>query len=198
MAKKKNEKADINAKIDEVIAQIKVNSKDSHFAETLVDKLLSLKGQKDVEPVELCVPLKDVINRYDYDSFEIVNCKSGIIFHAKGGYYAFVTPRMKALYEHLAFIVDLKSRFDELDEGEKTIYDNLLSATTMIMQIPIFAPSSASMLFKVANYAAEELNSFVDSLLNKELIEEHHQEIAEYENLMEALGEVEKMKEGKE
>lgn len=198
MVKKKSEKADINAKIDEVIAQIKTNSKDVHFAETLVDKLLSLKGQKDVEPVELCVPLKDVITRYDYDSFEIVNCKSGIIFHAKGGYYAFVTPRMKALYEHLAFIIDLKEHFNELTEEEVELYNNLFGATSMLMQIPIFAPSSSTMLFKVANCATQELNSFVENLMNKPLQEEDYQSNADYENLVEALDELGKNNKSKE
>ena len=198
MAKKNTNKVDINAKIDEVIAQIKTNSKDAHFAETLVDKLLSLKGQKDVEPMELCVPLKEVINRYDFGSFEIVNCKGGIMFHAKGGYYAYVTPRSKELYEHLSLIVDFKERFDELTEDEKKLYDNLFSATTMIMQIPMFAPSSVGMFFNVANFAAEELNSFVEGIMKQPLQEENHQDNAEYENLMDALGEVEKMKEGKE
>lgn len=194
MAKKNIQSSNIDSKIKKVAAKIKANSKDAHFADTLIEELLSLKGQKDVEPMELCVPSKEVIKTYDYDSFEIIHCKGGFLFHCKGGYYAYVTPRMRALFEHFATIVDMKERLEELTTDEKTLYENLFSATTMIMQIPIFAPSGVKMFFSVANHAAKELNSYCEELMKMPLKEEDYKANAEYENTISAIEEIAKIK----
>lgn len=192
MARKKKV-ADIGAKIKEVKSQIKANSKDAHFADALIKELLSLKGQSDHQPMYLCVPESEVVKTYDFESFSISNCKGGILFHAKGGYDAYVTPRMKALYEHLALIIDMKERYDELSEEDKTNYDNLFSATTMILQIPIFATITPKCFFGIASEALTRLDEATKELLKQPLGEDNPFANAEFDNMIAATEELKKM-----
>lgn len=192
MARKKKV-TDIDAKLEEVKAKIKSNSKDAHFADTLIDELVSLKGQKNHQPMYLSIPEKDVIKTYDYDSFSISNCKGGILFHAKGGYDAYVTPRMKALYEHLALIIDMKERYDELSEEDKENYNSLFSATTMILQIPIFATITPKCFFGIASEALIRLDEATKELLKQPLGEDNPFANAEFDNMVAATEELKKM-----
>ena len=120
----KNEnKKQVLSEIENTINQIKTNSKDAKFADKLIDKLLSLKGQYDVEPTRLYVPEKNVIKEYDNDNLRIVKCKDCIIWQHKGGFTFVVKPTMHALYEHLSGMLAMKDRYDELTGDEKQLYD---------------------------------------------------------------------------
>ncbi len=192
MARKKNV-TDIDAKLEEVKAKIKSNSKDAHFADTLIDELLSLKGQKDHHPMYLSIPEKDVIKTYDYDSFSISNCKGGILFHAKGGYDAYVTPRMKALYEHLALIIYLKEHYNELSDEMKQNYDNLFFHTTNLLKIPIVGTLTQTTFVALSNACVEWLEKGTQELLKQPLGEDNPFANAEFDNMIAATEELKKM-----
>lgn len=184
------EKQELKNKIEEVVNQIKTNSKDAKFADSLIDKLLSLKGQLDVEPMRFGIPEKDVIKEYDNDSIRFVRCKSGILFQAKGGFSVFVSPRMSGLYQHLEVILDMKDKYDELTEDQKKTYDFLYLATTQILQLGIFATCDDEFFFGIAEDIVKRFQTITEKALNAELQEETHKENAEFENNMELANQV--------
>lgn len=57
----------LNQKLKEAKAKIVANSKDAHFAESLINELVGLQKQADIEPVELIVPTADVEHEYRID-----------------------------------------------------------------------------------------------------------------------------------
>lgn len=57
----------LNQKLKEAKAKIVANSKDAHFAESLINELIGLQKQADIEPVELIVPTADVEHEYRID-----------------------------------------------------------------------------------------------------------------------------------
>lgn len=181
------DKNELKKQIEEVSNQIKVNSKDVHFADNLIDKLLSLKGQYDIEPTRIYIPEKDVVKEYDNDSFRFIKCKGCIMFHAKGGYSVIVKSRMRALFDHLSVLLDMKDRYEELSEEEKKSYDMLYSATVYVLEAPMFSASDDEMFFGIASDVIKRLNDFTDKALKKDLQEETHEENAEFENLNEVL-----------
>lgn len=180
-------KEELKKQLDEVVAQIKTNSKDAKFADKLVDKLLSLKGQIDVEPTRIHIPEKGVVKEYDNDSLRFVRCRGCIIFQEKGGYSVIVQPRMTALFEHLSVLLDMKDRYERLSDEEKKSYDMMYSATVYLLEIPMFAASDDEMFFGIASDVIKRLNDFTDKQLDKELQEETPKENAEFENLNEVL-----------
>lgn len=178
------EKQELKNKIEEVVNNIKTNSKDTKFADSLVGKLLSLKGQMDVEPMRLCIPEKDVIKEYDNDSIRFVRCKGGILFQTKGGFSVFVSPRMSGLYQHLEILLDMKDKYEELSEEQKKSYEVLYLATTEILQLPIFSTCDDEFFFGIAEDIINRFQTMTDKELNKDLQEETYKENAEFENKM--------------
>lgn len=184
------EKQELKNKIEEVVNQIKTNNKDAKFADSLIDKLLSLKGQLDVEPMRMYIPEKDVIKEYNNDSIRFVRCKSGILFQAKGGFSVFVSPRMSGLYQHLEVILDMKDKYEELTEDQKKTYDFLYLATTQILQLAIFATCDDEFFFGIAEDIVKRFQAMTEKALNAELQEETHKENTEFENNMDLANQV--------
>lgn len=182
-------KEELKKQLDEVVAQIKNNSKDTKFADALVDKLLSLKGQIMIEPTRIHIEEKDVVKEYDNDAIRFVRCKDCIIFQAKGGLSVVVKPTMTALFEHLNILLDMKDRYDSLDEEGKKSYELLYSATVWMLEVPIFATCSDEMFFGIVNDILARFNKFTEAELKKDLQEETPKENAEFENMNEVLNE---------
>lgn len=181
------EKKELKKQLDEVVVQIKNNSKDAKFADALVDKLLSLKGQMMIEPTRIHIEEKDVVKEYDNDAVRFVRCKDCIIFQAKGGLSVVVKPTMAALFEHLTVLLDMKDRYEELDEEGKKSYELLYSATVWMLEVPIFATCDDEMFFGVVNDVLARFNKFTETELNKDLQEETPKEDADFENMNEVL-----------
>lgn len=192
MARKKKV-ADIGAKIKEVKSQIKANSKDAHFADALIKELLSLKGQSDHQPMYLCVPESEVVKTYDFGSFTISNCKGGILFHTKGGYNAYVSPRVKILYEHLELLLNMKENYDGMDDEGHKAYGNLFTMITTVLMAPLMAPITAKGLADSANSLVEIFNREANILANQPLMEEDYHANAEFNNIVAATEELKKM-----
>ena len=181
------EKKELKKQLDEVVVQIKNNSKDAKFADALVDKLLSLKSQIMIEPTRIHIEEKDVVKEYDNDAVRFVRCKDCIIFQAKGGMSVVVKPTMAALFEHLTVLLDMKDRYEELDEEGKKSYELLYSATVWMLEVPIFATCDNEMFFGVVNDVLARFKKFTETELNKDLQEETPKENAEFENMNDVL-----------
>lgn len=178
------DKKAIKKELDEVLIQLKNNSKDAKFAEKLIDKAMSLKGQLCVEETELSIPVSDVKKRYDFGAFEVADCKGGILFHVHGGYFSYVTMRMVNLYEHLRTVIEMYDSINDADEMQKNVTTAVVNATWIDMQIPLNIGLSDDMLFEFAELAVNKLKELQDKMVNAELQEETHEDNAKFENDM--------------
>lgn len=184
------DKKAIKKELDETLIQLKNNSKDAKFAEKLIDKAMSLKGQLDVEETELSIPVSDVKKRYDFGAFEVLDCKGGILFHVHGGYFSYVTMRMVSLYEHLRAVLEMYDNINDADELQKNVTTAVVNATWIDMQIPLNIGLSDDMLFEFAELAVNKLKELQDKMVNAELQEETHKENAKFENDNQMLNEI--------
>lgn len=180
---------DFSKRLKQIIERIKSNSKDAHYAQSLIDDLLSIKGQMDVEPMHFCIPDKDVVRIFDNDNVRIALCKGYIGYELKGGIYTFVSPRMKALYGHLKELCDLKDNYDNLSDEVKFIYDQLYYRTSVAFLSFLYLPISDKKYIEITDFLEQKMNELSKELLNKPLQEETHEENAEFENKMQALEE---------
>lgn len=181
------DKKELKKEIDSVIGQIKTNSKDAHFADALCDKLLSLKGQYDVEPTRVCVEDKDVIKEYDFDNLRFLRCKNCVVFQDKGGFTSVISPRVKSLYTHISVLLDMKDRYEELSDDEKKVYEGLYTATVWVLNTPIFATCSDKLFFGIATDVINHFNEYVEEANNAPLKDEEAEKDAEFENMNEVL-----------
>lgn len=164
------DKAELKKKLDEVKAQIKANSKDAHFADNLISDLLSLKGQLDVEPLELNVGRK--IDDFKGETFEIVKTDRGVMYHEYGGYTVFTTDGNVALYNTLTDYVDNKDVYKELDGEEKDVYEINQGAIAYCLTIPKFAFVDVSFTYDIVEKTIEFLRKQYEEAMNAELQEE--------------------------
>ena len=184
------DKKAIKAKITDICNQIKTNSNDAKFADKLIGKLLSLKGQYDVEPTRLYVAEKDVIKEYDNDNLRIVRCKDCIIWQHKGGFTFVVKPTMRAMYEYLDGMLSMKDKYDELNQDEKNLYDASYFGMSLILQAPMFAVIDDEFFVELATFVGDGAKKVYDKLLNHPLQDETPIENAEFETKMEVANEL--------
>lgn len=192
----KKKKAQIWYEIEQTINQIKTNSKDAKFADKLIDKLMSLKGQYDVEPTRIHIPEKNVIKEYDNDNLRIVRCKDCIIWQQKGGHIVVVYPTMRAEYEFLEGMLDLKDNYDKLSDDMKAAYDGAYFGYSILSQLPTIMVTNDKWFARASILASWGLSRFVKEQLDEPLREETPIENAEFETKMEVTNEL--LKDGKD
>lgn len=163
------------------------NAKDAHFAGGLIDEIISLKGQLDVEPVELEVRTKDVIKEYDFNKFAFKVCRAGVMFNTKGGFSTFVHARCKSLYNNIIDMLGVYDTFDELEKEKKEIFNQYLMSWTHIFHAPVGASLSDNVLFETAAKYLEVYMREAEDLLaragNTEATTEEIVEAAEQEDI---------------
>lgn len=186
------EKKEIKAKIDDIKAQIKSNSKDVHFAEKLIGDLLSLKGQYEHQPTMVNVAMDDIIGTLEGNTFTIYKTKSGDTgFHLKAGYDIVVRPTVESLNKSLAAFVDYQKEMDSLSEEEREWYEQDLIATQFCLTIPMYAFADMDFKRKVANMFADYMLEIQNKLLdNVELQEETPEENKRFEEATKGLEEI--------
>ena len=186
----KEQKAKIWSEIETTINQIKTNSQDAKFADKLIEKLMSLKGQYDVEPTRLYVPEKDVIKEYDNDNLRIVKCKDCIIWQHKGGFTFVVKPTMRALYEYIDGMLAMKDNYESLSDDLRQLYEASYFGMSLILQAPMFAVADDEFFVDLATFIGEGVKKVSEKLLNHPLQEETPIENAEFETKMEVANEL--------
>lgn len=186
------DKKEIKAKIDDIKAQIKANSKDAHFAEKLIGDLLSLKGQYEHQPTMVNVAMDDIIGTLEGNTFTIYKTKSGDTgFHLKAGYDIVVRPTVESLNKSLASFVDYQKDIEKLSEEEQEYYKSDLVATQFCLTIPMYAFADLDFKYKIANMFADYmLKAQTDLLDNVVLQDETPEENKRFEEAAKGLEEI--------
>lgn len=182
--KKKSSKKYLNEELDKQIATLKTQCKDAAFFDSIIDKILSLKGQIDTEAVRLIVKEKDVLREYKGDTFYIAITKQGVLLHTYGGYSVFVSSRnYNILYEALAYIVDDMddALANATDEVRKAI-ENDMMAKIHILLAPTWCFSSVEATYEIATKVVHELNAMVERAEELPLQEEDDKANADFED----------------
>lgn len=164
---------EIKAKIEEVKAQLKSNSKDAHFAEKLIGDLLSLKGQYEHQPTMVHVAMADILGTLEGNTFTIYKTKSGDTgFHLKAGYDIVVRPTVESMNQSLATFVDYQKEMDSLSEKEREWYEQDLVATQFCLTIPMYAFADMDFKYKVANMFADYMLEIQNKLLDNVVLQD--------------------------
>lgn len=179
----------MKSKLNELKAKIKTNSKDAHFADTLLDELLSVKGQIDVEPTLAYVPINDIVDKLEGDTFTMAVLKNGdAVYHLKGGYTIVADgARMYGLAQTIKNHIEGSKTYDTLSDEQREMYDIDSSATTYILNCPTFAFSDQTMKYDIATTIIKRLNAMYETALNTDLQAEDKVADAEFENAAIAL-----------
>lgn len=154
------------------------------------------KVEKVVEPILLDCGKAIEGKVFKGETFEITKTNKGILYHVFGGYSIFVTPNNIALYETLDDLIEHQESYNKFEGKEREDFDLNLSAISYVLDIPLFAFSSAELTFDLATKVIQFLQKTYDEAMQKPLHEETVQEDQEFkdavlgmENIKEALNE---------
>lgn len=183
----------LQEKLQEVKNKIIANSKDAHFAKSLIDALVALQKQASIEPTEIFIPTADIEKSYDFETTKLSKTRTGqFIFEAKGGMYTVVEMRMRSLYElceHIVEYLDNPSNDTELNDMESSLRD----ATLYSFQTPILCSLDQRMLYEVIAKMIESFNEYATELVTQDLKPETEKDIKdniEFDNSMKAVNEI--------
>lgn len=161
-------------KLEETKSKIKTNSKDAHFADTLITELLGIDAKLKKSDMENSVILGDVEKEYDGGNFKITAFRDGsIMYHTTGGYTLIGDYRLVGLNTVLRDFID---KMSDTSWGNTVNRENIeldLSANTYILNIPMFAFSDAQLKFELATKVIEYLNNLYKTATETELTEEN-------------------------
>lgn len=184
MAKQeKTSRKDIKKKMNDEIAALKTKCNDSKFFDSQIERILSLKGQLDVEEVRFIVKEKDVLREYKGDTFYIAITKKGALFHNYGGYSFFADNRnYSSLYQTLAYFVDNlgKENPDLTDEDRENMELDFM-AKTQIMLAPTWCFSDVDATYNIATVIVKELANMSEQAMEQPLSEEDEQANHDFE-----------------
>lgn len=154
------------------------------------------KLEKVVEPILLDCGKAIEGKCFKGETFELTKTNKGILYHVFGGYSIFVTPNNIALYETLDDLIEHQESYNKFEGKEREDFDLNLSAISYVLDIPLFAFSSAELTFDLATKVIQFLQKTYDEAMQKPLQEETVQEDQEFkdavlgmENIKEALNE---------
>ena len=166
---------------ESIITQIIDLSNDGNHTRKLVDKLISLKGQMDVEPTLVYIPKKEVIKEYDNDNIIIYRCKTCIIWKHKGGHVNVVYPTMRTEYKFLTQLLDMKDEYDNLPLDLRNVYDASYFGCSLINTLPIVSYGSEKTFYEAATLVGDFIERVVKEAMDKPLGEETPIQDAEFE-----------------
>lgn len=184
-----NERKELLEKLEDLRKKICVNSKDVHFAESLIDEMLSIKGILAIRPTELNVG--KTLNEWKSKTFSIVKTDRGVLYNEYGHFAIFVDPQL-GLYSLLTEIVENKEGIETLSSEAKEQYELALSAIAYCLGIPKLIASDSEFMFKMATMVINYLQEKQEEILNAELQDETPVENAEFEQVAIAMSELQK------
>ena len=184
----------LQKKLLEKTKQLVAISKDPHFAESLIEDILSIKAQMCVEATELYVREKDVVEVLDFDSVCFKICTTGILFHAKSGYTTWIEPRCRSLFGEIVEMLKSKKEILALSEEERKNFDaeelnmreQFFNAWVHTMEMPVAASISPKILFDTASAFLKSFREETDRMLNQPLNEENAQDLIDNANAQQA------------
>lgn len=175
----------VREELKKIKEQIKLNSKDAHFAENLISEL-ELNTKKLFHENTLLDVGKEE-ETLKGDTFELTRTSKGIIYHTYGGYNIFVTPNNNALYEMLNDYIVNQEIYNKLEGEEKQQFETTLSAVTYCLNVPLIVFTNADLTFKIATDVVSYLRELQSKMLDSELQEETVAEDEQFKNAVTAI-----------
>lgn len=142
------------------------------------------KVMKTVEPVELEIPVKDVIARYAItEAIELVRCRTCIFLHCNG-FWVVSRPTLAnngqggALFEMLTMICDFLEAPERVkDDEQREDLEVLVTMVTNILTLPLDAFTDIEYLIDLSNSLLAIRAAYYDRLAKEASVE--HEETVE-------------------
>lgn len=162
----------LNERLNELIRQIRLNSKDAHFAEKLTDDLLSVHRQK-LQTKSYVFDLGEELYKIERNSYYISKHEMGLLFHVYNSMDLVIPISHNSLYGFInKLIEEYYNEYDGLSQSDRDEYDSLLEASCVILSMPINIFMDVQFAIDIATQVVRKTGEMYEQALSAELIDE--------------------------
>ena len=163
--------------LEETKVKLKANSKDAHFADTLINDLLSLKGQLEHQPTLVHIAEEDIVDRFDGAHFEMCTTKDGTaVYRTRGGYTIVADYCLTSLNQTIKNFITLSKNEVKISEEDMEAVLLDLDANAHVLNIPMLAFSDINFKFDLAKMVINFLRETYDKAMEAPLQDETPEE----------------------
>jgi hypothetical protein len=199
------EKQELKKQLEEQIILLKGQCKDAHYFDTLIDKILSLKGQIDVEPMLLyfqSTPNDKIVQNKNFRIIrnETGSCVqidgSGLVLDADNNkctiYFKHLFEKMDIMFKS---VFDKKEAIDNGDTSEKamTEYCLWLDATIDMISAPILASANGKdtlLLVQMKHYMIDRYNQMFEEASKQDVVIESGSDLVDFRDKIDFIEEL--------
>ena len=153
-------------------------------------KKATKKVENVVEPIVLDCGKAIEGKVFKGQTFELTKTNKGICYHLFGGYSIFITQNNVALYETLDDLIENQETYNNLTGQEREDFDLHLSALTYVLDVPLFAFSSADFTYDIATKVIQFLQKTYDDAMKEPLKDETPDEDLQFKEAVLGLEDV--------
>lgn len=170
----------LNERLNELIRQIRLNSKDAHFAEKLTDDLLSVHRQK-LSEKSYVFDLGPEQYKIERSSFFISRHEKGVLFHIYNSFDMVIPVSNTSLYGTLASVLnEHESDYSRMTEDEKADHDTYIDVIGTILSMPLTIFTDPEFAINVATQVIQRMDVRVRQAMEAELQSETVERDAEF------------------
>lgn len=149
------DKKELNERQNDLIKQIKLNSKDAHFAGKLVEDLLSNHRQKCVNR-NYVFDLGEELYKINGNTYFLSKHEKGVLFHIYNSFDLVITIAQNSLYGTLVGILDEhEEKYETFSDEEKEEFDTLVEAVAVCLSIQLNMFEDLSFAINIATQCVE-------------------------------------------
>lgn len=148
----------LNERLNELIRQIRLNSKDAHFAEKLTEDLLSVHRQK-LSEKSYVFDIGAEQYKIERNSFYIAKHEKGVLFHIYNSFDLVVPVSNNALYATLiAILEEHNNEYESFTDEEKLDHDTYIEAIGVILAMPLTIFTDTEFAINIATQVIQRMD----------------------------------------
>lgn len=180
----------LNERLNELIRQIRLNSKDAHFAEKLTNDLLSVHRQKLTEK-SYVFDLGPELYKIEKGSFYISKHEKGVLFHVYNSFDMVIPVSNNSLYGTLnAILEERNNEYDKMSDEDKQDHDTFVEVVGIILAMPLNILNDTEFAIDIATQVMRRTNEMYERAINTELQSETVELDADFKQMILATEEL--------
>lgn len=170
----------LNERLNELIRQIRLNSKDAHFAEKLTGDLLSVHRQK-LSEKSYVFDLGAEQYKIEKGSFYIAKHDKGVLFHIYNSFDMVIPVSSNSLYMTLATILEEhNNEYENMSDEDKLDHDTFIEVVGIILAMPLNILNDTEFAIDIATQVMKRTNELYEKAINTNLQPEDAERDAEF------------------
>lgn len=173
----------LNERLNELIRQIRLNSKDAHFAEKLTGDLLSVHRQK-LSEKSYVFDLGAEQYKIEKGSFYIAKHDKCVLFHIYNSFDMVVPVSSNSLYRTLATILEEhNNEYENMSNEDKLDHDTFIEVVGIILAMPLNILNDTEFAIDIATQVMKRTNELYEKAISTNLQPEDAERDAEFRDI---------------